>query len=652
MSRNVISNILGARGPAGPQGPPGVQGLPGTVLTQSQLDATYAAIPIPVLEMVKPYVFGDSYGKNTNQGADSNTLWVDRLVLRHRMQILSNFAVAGTRMDQIMTSIQASWPINGRGLVFFADGCINDEKQYGDTTGTTTTAESFRTALAYLSSRAFQSAIGSAFIYGPGWSSGTSSTVASYVDFAFTGDLVYLLLNYVTGTGGTVAVKNSSGTTVKSVTTGGYKQNFTGAVKLSGFGAGNHTVRISLSSGTVTIAGGIIPAVTGANPPVIWQEPGQFNNSSTEYTRLQAYVAACEAILPDFPNVTKVVMDSGWDYNSMIGPDATHPNDKGVAYITNLAEKAMRTAFVNYQQGLNQLTGSTNSATYITPAVSYVGPGAVAPAQVTGFTANTGSLVDFTWTTPSDGGSTLTGYVLQSSPAGTNTWTTLANPVAGSNTYSVSSGLTASTSYDFRIAATNSVGTGVNSATATTTTGAPTVTYSADTFTRANGALGSTETGSYAWASVGGTNSISSNMLSFDSVVNAGNGATVLINDAHNNGTFKLTRKGSGSGIGGLFFLGDATTFTGYVVWQSGSNYALSKRTAQNAYTQLGVSSGVTPASGDVITVIVNGTSITVKINGVTVITVTDSSYSGTYHGGWSQGATTLDDFSHTSATS
>lgn len=120
--------------------------------------------------------------------------------------------------------------------MFFSDSCINGEKQYGDTT-----AEAFQSPLAYLTAHAFQGATGSTFVYGPGWTSGTTSIVGFYGDLLFNGDAAYLLVNFVTGAGGTLAVKNAAGTTVASVVTGGHKQNLNGALKLAGFGAGDHT---------------------------------------------------------------------------------------------------------------------------------------------------------------------------------------------------------------------------------------------------------------------------------------------------------------------------------------------------------------------------------------------------------------------------
>lgn len=62
--------------------------------------------------MVKAYSFGDSYGKNPSQGEGAATLSVNRLVARHRMA-LAQYAVAGTRMDQILSAARQARVLAG-----------------------------------------------------------------------------------------------------------------------------------------------------------------------------------------------------------------------------------------------------------------------------------------------------------------------------------------------------------------------------------------------------------------------------------------------------------------------------------------------------------------------------------------------------------
>lgn len=114
-------------------------------------------------------------------------------------------------------------------------------------------------------------------------------------------------------------------------------------------------------------------------------------------------------------------------------------------------------------------TGSASSASNsVTPSA-----GATVPAQVTGLTLGvaTSTTQPLTWTAPSNGGSAITDYVIQWSPAGAGTWTTFADGTSTTAATTVT-GLSASTSYDYRVAAVNAIGTGANSSTATGSTAA------------------------------------------------------------------------------------------------------------------------------------------------------------------------------------
>ncbi len=94
-----------------------------------------------------------------------------------------------------------------------------------------------------------------------------------------------------------------------------------------------------------------------------------------------------------------------------------------------------------------------------------------APGQVTGLTATspTTSTIDLAWTPPSSGGA-VASYLVRWSPAGVNAWTQIDN-ISGTST--MVSGLTASTSYDFQVRATNASGSSAWTAsqTALTTSG-------------------------------------------------------------------------------------------------------------------------------------------------------------------------------------
>ena len=103
---------------------------------------------------------------------------------------------------------------------------------------------------------------------------------------------------------------------------------------------------------------------------------------------------------------------------------------------------------------------------------------ATTPGSPTGLvaTAASSSQINLSWSAPSDnGGASITGYEIERSTDGGSTWSTLVtNTSSASTTYS-DTGLQASASYEYRVSAINSAGTGSpsNTASATTSAAAP-----------------------------------------------------------------------------------------------------------------------------------------------------------------------------------
>ena len=126
------------------------------------------------------------------------------------------------------------------------------------------------------------------------------------------------------------------------------------------------------------------------------------------------------------------------------------------------------------------VTGLSNNTTYVfqVAAVNAAGTGTYSatvnvttdttPGAPTGLTATAGEqTMSLSWTAPaSDGGATITDYVVQYRVTGAGSWSTFADGTSSSTTATVT-GLTVGTSYDFQVAATNSIGTGSYSSTAT-----------------------------------------------------------------------------------------------------------------------------------------------------------------------------------------
>ena len=113
--------------------------------------------------------------------------------------------------------------------------------------------------------------------------------------------------------------------------------------------------------------------------------------------------------------------------------------------------------------------------------------GLTAPGQVTGLTAtdfgtgrsfNNGR-IDLSWSTPSNGGSPITGYFIEYSTNGVTFFTLVANTGSTSTTYT-DTALASAQIYYYRVSAINAIGTGTASsaasATATTVPQTPTIT--------------------------------------------------------------------------------------------------------------------------------------------------------------------------------
>jgi acyl-CoA thioesterase-1 len=176
-----------------------------------------------------------------------------------------------------------------------------------------------------------------------------------------------------------------------------------------------------------------------------------------------------------------------------------------------------------------------------------------------------------------------------------------------------------------------------------------TTTYAADNFNRADGALGSTPTGNKAWnVAPSATAGIVGNQLKILTAT-SGTDNDVYVDDGQVDGIISV-KMGSTLAQGLVF---RSTGNNGYLLYRSGgSQYTLARRTGPNAYSALQSTTGVTPTVGDVLTVTLSGSSISVAINGAAQFTVTNSDYIGTRHGVWCGGTgagALFDDFSHVS---
>jgi len=116
---------------------------------------------------------------------------------------------------------------------------------------------------------------------------------------------------------------------------------------------------------------------------------------------------------------------------------------------------------------------SSTTTTVTTTTTSSATSTATSPSAPTGLsaTAVSSSEIDLSWTAPaSDGGSQITGYTIERSMDGGSSWSTIAADTGSGGTAFADTGLTAMTTYTYRVSAINSVGASAPSGTASATT--------------------------------------------------------------------------------------------------------------------------------------------------------------------------------------
>jgi hypothetical protein len=238
---------------------------------------------------------------------------------------------------------------------------------------------------------------------------------------------------------------------------------FKGICWLQGEGDGENTVpQATYQTALAALIAGMKAGITGASSA--WFVMGQMMPEAiSSRGGYPAIDAAHTAIGTNYPFATKVAIGTGYDSG-----DQLHYNAAGARLMGTTMANGIATAQAN--------------------------AGEAAPGQVTGLTTGTATntSMPLTWAAPATG--TVRDYQIQYSPAGAGTWTTVSDGVS-TTASGTATGLTAGTSYDFRVRATNYNATaGAYSSTATASTSAGL----SDAFVRMTAFAGSliTESGS------------------------------------------------------------------------------------------------------------------------------------------------------------
>lgn len=590
---------------------------------------------VPALEMVPATAYGNSYGNNAGgSSADATTASPFRVVSRLRMIPLADRTVSATRTDQIATRVAATWTAPGRGVVFLPEVLLNDAIQNRDTA---TAVEAFRSILTYLSAVDIAPRSAASIQYGPGWIDGTSSTVGAHVDMAFAGDAL-AVLHAAGSTGGTYTVTDEEGNLRATVNTGGFGAPFPGVAALDGFGPGDHTVRVEVTAGSVTLNGS---AVESTNAPlIVWCVPGPLAGEvgAEQNAKIAAFVAALEPIAAAFPNVVTVKTDSRWDPAAMTASDGLHLQDRGNSYVADLVVEALLN--VDFRQGINRLI---TVPPYVAPSPSYATPDSTVPSQVTGVEVRSARQASVKWSpVASDGDATLRRYDVLASTGGEEERVVgTAGPSATALT--IESGLTPGATYAFRVVAVNVVGSSAPSAAVSATAGPVLVVYASDTLLGDGSTdLGVTQVGSYPWTGFPSSTSVWRRTATGAAVLTSHTDRNYrTADDGQPAGRWEITMGTTGGTPGLAFCIAPDFATLGYMFWHTGTAWVVTKQAAATSARQTILSvPGSFTAPAAVWAERTAAGVITVGVGDSTIGTVTDTSYSGTRHGIYSYAGT------------
>jgi Fibronectin type III domain len=241
----------------------------------------------------------------------------------------------------------------------------------------------------------------------------------------------------------------------------------------------------------------------------------------------------------------------------------------------------------------------------------------VVPGAPTALDATAGNAqCALTWTAPASSGSTtVTDYTVQyRTTAGPGSWNTFSHSPSLATAITVT-GLTNGTSYDFQVAAVNSVGVGAFSATDTATPVSGAALFT-DNFNRANGAL------TTPWVGVDSNHSIVSNQV----VVGPANPTVSRYDQTLNADQWvEGSLAGWTSGGGVIYPAIRVNSGNFYYAWNEGNNVAIYKRVS-GSYSKVGSTSPSVYSSSCKVRLEAQGTTLRCYVDDVLAVTATDSS--------------------------
>ncbi len=330
-----------------------------------------------LLESIDLYVYGNSYTQAPAVGrATLGGEWPARVAARLNMGTVYNRGYSGSIMGQLAYELNNNvsgatptrgWSAGAKGLVVIEES-INDTVTFGSSAKAQTAyTMALRTMIEQLSAATRYDAPNATFTYGGTWTTGTTwlknsgkrtTVVGSTCTFTINGDNVtlYWMGMKDASSYAVLSVKQGS-TTLATIDTRSQMDTYNspGSVgtgiasnlcctRITGLGAGNHTIVITLTS-IVGADGFYFDGYTTRNvidpPQIILLKEGlitNYNPNGSSAIR-QQYNALMDSVALEYvDNVTTVHVDGyGWDSSCLYMSDGTgnHPNDKGNKILTD-----------------------------------------------------------------------------------------------------------------------------------------------------------------------------------------------------------------------------------------------------------------------------------------------------------------------------
>ena len=287
----------------------------------------------------------------------------------------------------------------------------------------------------------------------------TTSTVTNTINQTTSSTLNSTLSSNVTDTSGSVSTGNPLGLPLPSLTIPVSASSSVAGVKAFGNGT-------------------LITSINGVSMSFYFdpQGPRGKHSGNTGGTSTDPLIRVLSDDLSG-NEITGMYMElqnpNGYDVSARYSP-ASFTAASGRQYVL-YANNYQNFVFNHWDNGSTDPSRPIETSQSITVTAYYsTGGGATPPMSPTGLTATTASssVINLSWTAPaSNGGSAITGYMVERSADGGTSWTTIAGNTGTTATTYADSGLQPNTNYTYRVSAINAVGVSDPSVTASSTTG-------------------------------------------------------------------------------------------------------------------------------------------------------------------------------------